>query len=159
MKNNQDVARLPNIYGYMKSYLPWNSLQIYLTYQSRPSKSPSPLMADVLNIAHWRFLILCNSRASVTAASSRAPGRSCMAEKDTFKTNWKIKFSNFKVQFYPECILQGMQWMHIITWVMSTNWITLVLFHLAKISTNNNSSLTLYSFLLIPHVGIWKSNK
>lgn len=51
------------------------------TYQSRPSKSPSPFKAEVLKIAHWRFLILCNSRASVTAASSRAPGRSCIKQR------------------------------------------------------------------------------
>ena len=46
-------------------------------YQSNPSKSPSPLTAQVLKIAHWRLFILCNSKASVTAASSSAPGRSC----------------------------------------------------------------------------------
>lgn len=45
-------------------------------YQSKPSKSPSPLMAQVLKMAHWRFFILCNSKASVTAASSSEPGRS-----------------------------------------------------------------------------------
>lgn len=45
-------------------------------YQSKPSKRPSPFKAEVLKIAHWRFLILCNSKASVIAASSSAPGRS-----------------------------------------------------------------------------------
>lgn len=52
-----------------------------LLNQSKPSKRPSPFMAEVLKIAHWRFLILCNSNASVTAASSSAPGRSCLFAK------------------------------------------------------------------------------
>lgn len=47
-----------------------------MTYQSKPSKIPSPFRAEALKIDHWRLLILCNSKASVTAASSRAPGRS-----------------------------------------------------------------------------------
>jgi len=46
-------------------------------YQSKPSKRPSPFVAQALKMAHWRLFILCNSNASVTAASSSAPGRSC----------------------------------------------------------------------------------
>ena len=51
--------------------------QIVKAYQSKPSNRPSPFIAEVLKIAHWRFFILCNSNASVTAAASTAPGRSC----------------------------------------------------------------------------------
>ena len=49
--------------------------------QSRPSKSPSPLMADVLKMAQSLFLMACKLRPSATAPSSSAPGRSCTYHK------------------------------------------------------------------------------
>jgi hypothetical protein len=68
---------------------------VNLTYQSKPSKRPSPLMADVLKIAHCRFLILCNSKASVTAASSSAPGRSYINQmNDKNKNSGRSKFQS-----------------------------------------------------------------
>ena len=45
-------------------------------HQSRPSNSPSPLMADVRWMAHGRFLMACSSSDSDTCASDSAPGRS-----------------------------------------------------------------------------------
>ena len=48
-----------------------------LDSQSRPSNSPSPLMAEVLKIAQSRLFMLGRPRPSATDASSRAPGRSC----------------------------------------------------------------------------------
>ncbi len=48
-----------------------------IDHQSRPSKRPSPLTADVLKIAQSLFLISGSPRPSATAASSSAPGRSC----------------------------------------------------------------------------------
>lgn len=45
--------------------------------QSSPSKSPSPLIAEVLNIAQSLLLMSVNPSPCATAASSNAFGRSC----------------------------------------------------------------------------------
>jgi hypothetical protein len=48
--------------------------------QSKPSNSPSPLMAEVLNIDQSLFLMSCRFSCSATSASVRAPGISCRTQ-------------------------------------------------------------------------------